>query len=317
MLRIIFLLLILIAGSVRSASAFWIWTPESGQWVNPKYSVKETPKDQLEFALTFYQAKEYDKATAELNKLIKHYPKAAETAEAQYYIGLIQEDQGQFYPAFKAYQVVVEKYPFSDRSAEIVKRQYDIGGKLMEGEDKRNKFVAAMTGGEYNVVDVFRTVIKNAPYGEFAAPSQYKIGLYLQGKKLYQEARDEFEKAVNDYPDSEWAKAAKYQIASSDARRSRGAQYDQAITKTAVDEFERFVERYPDAELSAKAQDEIDQLREKDAENNFLVAQFYEKQKKYRSAHVYYETIVRDFNDTSWAQKAADRIQYLTKKRLL
>ena len=211
---------------------------------------------------------------------------------------------------------MVEKYPFSDRSVEIIKRQYEIGGKFMEGEDKRNKFVAVMTGGEYNVVDVFRTVIKNAPYGELAAPSQYKIGLYLQGKRLYQEARDEFEKAVNDYPDSEWAKAAKYQIAASDAKRSKGAQYDQAITKTAVDEFKRFVERYPDAELSDKAHDEINQLREKDAENNFLVAQFYEKQKKYKSAHLYYETIARDFNDTSWAQKAIDRIQYLTKMRL-
>ena len=310
-MRIIIFILIFLLFVSQNSFAFWVWTPETNKWVNPKYAVKETPQEQLAYVKEIFDAKNYKKATEEANKLIKHYPKAREAAEAQYYIGLAQEEEGQLYEAFKSFQVVIEKYPYSDRAAEIVKRQFEIGHRMLEGEDKKNTFVNAVVGGDYNVVDVFRKVIKNAPYGQLAAPAQYKIGLYLQGKQLYQEARDEFEKVINDYPQSEWAKAAKYQIALSDAKRSTGPQYDQAITQSAVKEFKTFVEHYPDAELSDKAQQEIQNLKEKEAENNFVIAQFYEKQKNFNAAKIYYNTIVADFQNTSWVVKALEKIRSL------
>lgn len=316
MRRQIVLIFIIVAflASSRSAWAFWVWTPETNKWINPKYAVKETPREQFEYAKGFYDAQDYPKAIEEFRKLIRHYPKAREAAEAQYYTGLAQEAQEYFYAAFKSYQVVIEKYPFSDRGPEIIGRQYAIGTKLLEGQDQQNQFVNAVIGGDYNIVDVYRTVIKNSPYGEFAAPSQYKIGLYLLEKHLYQEARDELEKVVNDYPQSEWAQAAKYQIALSDAKRSAGPQYDQAVTKAAIEEFKKFTEHYPDAELSAKAREQVNGLREKEAENNFVIAQFYEKKRQYESARLYYETIVNDFSTTSWAPKALEKIRSLSQK---
>src|SRR5436190_21917421 len=101
-----FLLKILIAAIIFStpavsAHAFWMWTPESNKWVNPKYSVKDTPQDQLALAMELYNSKEYKKAINEFNKLINHYPKAREAAEAQYFIGRSLKDQDELYQAFK------------------------------------------------------------------------------------------------------------------------------------------------------------------------------------------------------------------------
>lgn len=297
----------------RNAEAFWMWTPETNRWVNPKYAAKDTPQEQLQYAKDFYQAGEMEKAVGEFYKLIKYYPRAREAAEAQFYIGEIYEKQERYFDAYKAYQVVVEKYPFSERAADIIKRQYDIGNLLLEGKEKRSKIVTVVVGGEYDVIEVFRTVIKNAPYGPYAAPSQYKIGLYLQEKQLYQEARDEFEKTLNDYPETEWAKAAEYQIAMADAKRSSNAQYDQKVTEAAIDQFKDFVEKYPDAELSDDARGKISELRDKEAENHFVVGAFYEKQKKYDAAKVYYNTIVTDYQNTQWASRALEKLQKLNK----
>jgi len=312
------LLTILIFLSVLSLSqpsfAFWVWTPETNKWENPKFSVKDTPSQQLELGLSLYAEKEYKEATREFKKLIKHYPRAHEAPEAQFYIAKILQDQNQIFEAFKEYQVVVDKYPFSERSADIVKIQYDIGETLLKGLGERNKIIDTLAGADYNVIDVFKTVIKNAPYGQLAAPSQYKIGLYLLEKKLYQEARDEFEKVMNDYPESEWAKAAKYQIAVTDSQRSVSAEYDQKITGAAVEEFEEFLDENPDAELSKEAKSQIMQLREKEAKNNFVVAQFYEKQKNYQAAKIYYQTIVDDYKDSTFSTKALQKIQELTQK---
>jgi outer membrane protein assembly factor BamD len=294
--------------------AFWVWTPETNKWTNPKYAVKDAPQEQLQVGMDLYNQKEYKSAIKEFEKLIKHCPLARQAPDAQYHIGLCFEDQGELFKAFKEYQVVVDKYPFSELSGTIVQKQYDIGLKMLEGEGNRNKFITAVSGGDYDMIEVFRAVIKNAPYGALAAPAQYKIGLYLQEKEMFQESRDEFEKVINDYPDSEWAKAAKYQIAVSDAKRSTDAQYDQKITQVAIEEFNEFVENYPGAELSGSAKDQIHGLMEKEAENNFVIAQFYEKKKDYKAAKIYYQTVVDDFKNSSWAPKALKKIREMSTK---
>jgi len=310
---ILLIISIIVLSCATPSFAFWVWTPETNKWVNPKYAVKDTPQEQLEFAKQYYVQKDHKKALQELEKLIKFYPKAKEAPIAQKYIGLCFEAQNKNYRAFQEYQKVIEKYPFSDLAPEVVELQYKLGEKMLQNPSK-SQFVTTLTGGEYDVIDVFRTVIKNAPYGPHAAVAQYKIGLYLSEKKMYQEARDEFEKVVNDYPQSEWVKPAKYQMALVDSARSSRAQYDQKVTQSAVEEFKEFVKNYPDAELSAKAKKEIAALNEKEAENNFLVAKFYAKHKKYQSARIYYNTIIEEFPSSTWAAAALEQLRILDKK---
>lgn len=297
------------------AFAFWVWTPETRQWINPKYAVKETPQKQLDYALELAKAEDYKQAEQEMYKLLKHYPKAREAAEAQFYIAEFQEKQGDYARAFKSYEMVIQKYPFTERSNDVVKRQYEMASGLLEGKkDKQQSFWSRMSSSGVNIEEIFSHVIKNAPYSEYAAPAQYKIGLFFKEQGLLQEARDAFEKTVNDYPDSEWAKAARFQIALADADRSAGAGYDQQITNTAIEGFNEFVKDYPDAELSQEAKDRVTQLREKEAENHFIIAQFYEKQKKFDAAVISYSTIVTDYKETVWAKKALEKIQQLEKK---
>lgn len=311
-IQIVFVVLFLFIST--NSFAFWVWTPETNKWSNPKYSVKGTPAEQLQEGLNFYKTQQYDEAIKEFKKLIKHYPKSRQAPEALYHIGLCLSEKGELFKAFQKYQKVIKKYPFSERSAEIIQKQYEIGLKLLEGSRGKRTVKDKILGNEYNVVDVFKAVIKNAPYGDLAASAQYKIGLYLLEKKLYQEARDEFEKVINDYPESEWIKAAKYQIAITDAQRSTKAQYDQKVTQSAVDEFEDFLEVYPDAELSKKAKGHIQKLRDKEAKNNYVIAQFYEKQKNYKAAKVYYKVVVDDYKQSKWSAKALKKILEMNQK---
>ncbi|MBI4972782.1 MAG: hypothetical protein HZC16_03075, partial [Candidatus Omnitrophica bacterium] len=47
------------------AYSYWVWTPKSGKWVNPKTAVKPTPKEQFNFAKELYDIKKYDDARRE------------------------------------------------------------------------------------------------------------------------------------------------------------------------------------------------------------------------------------------------------------
>ena len=102
--RVFLLVLALIFLTSQRAYAFWIWTPKSGKWVNPKSIVKPNPKEQFDFAKGFYDEKKYKEAEREFKKLLKSYPKSYEASESQYYLGRIQEDLDNPYEAYLAYQ---------------------------------------------------------------------------------------------------------------------------------------------------------------------------------------------------------------------
>ncbi len=307
--RIILLSVIFFGLSPSLCHAVWIWTPETGKFINPKWEVKSTPAAQLEFAQSFMDQGKYDKAMAEFKKLIKNYPRAKEAPEAEFFTGQCLESLDKPYDAFKAYQLVIDKYPFSERAAQIVGLEYKLGNYFLEGRDRRGKWSEVVLGSDERVIEIFRTVIKNAPYGKYAAISQYKIGLFLKEKGLYQEARDEFEKTMNDYPTSEWARAAKFQIAMADTSRASDAQHEQKVTDVAMQEFKEFVKTHPDSELTPQAKAQIALLRDKEAENNFVIAKFYEKQKTLKAARIYYKEIINQYADTPWALKAQARLQ--------
>jgi outer membrane protein assembly factor BamD len=303
------ILTVAFAFGATPAHAFWIWTPETGKWVNPKYAVKATPALQLEYADDFAKRHKYAEALREYNKLLKHYSKAREAAEAQFAVGRVWEEMKKYWRAVTEYQKVVDRYPFSDLGPKVVERQYAIADMFLEGKGKDREFAGSLLGADYKVTDVFQKVIKNDPYGPYAPVSQYKIGLFYLEKQSYQEARDAFEKTINDYPSSKWAESARYQVAVADAKRSVGAQYDQQTTNIAVQGFEDYVKENPDSQLSAKAKQEIYNLRLKEAENNFLVGEYYWKTKKYKAAKIYWETVIAQHGDTPWAAKAAERLK--------
>lgn len=313
MKRIILGLLIISFLSVQPAYSYWIWTPKSGKWVNPKNLPKDNPKEQFAYAKLFFDNKKYEDAKREFHKLLKAYPKSAEAAESQYYLGLSEEAQGRSYEAYLAYQMVIDKYPFSERIGEIIEREYKIGERFMAGE--KRKALGMDLPVDNPAIEIFAKVVENSTYGPLAAKAQYKLGLVLKGLLRYYEAEDEFNKVVTRYPDSEWASAAKFQIASCRASLSKGSSYDQGAAQEAKEKFEEFVKEHPDAVLSLDAQKNIDAIREKEAQASYDIARFYEKQKAWDSAKIYYNDIINNYTESPWAKEAAARLQMMEKEK--
>ncbi len=299
--------------SLSPAYAYWIWTPKTRKWINPKVQAKTTPKEQFDFAKSFYDTKKYEEAKREFKKLLKHYPKSFEAAESQYYLGLIEDTQGNLYEAYQAYQNVIDKYPFSERIPQVIEREYKIGEAFMSGQ--KRKAMGVPLPVENPSIEIFNRVVENSTYGPWAAAAQYKLGLVLKGLLRYYEAEDALNKVVSNYPDSEWAAAAKFQIAACRAAVSRGPDYDQGSAKEAEEKFEAFVKEHPDAALSVEAEKNIEQLKEKDAESNYSIARFYEKQKEFEAAKIYYNAVINNYPNSQWSVKALEGLEILEKKK--
>ncbi len=308
---IIFLAIFFTLTVFKPGYCYWLWTPKTGKFVNPKKEPKSTPKDQFEYAKSFLDEKDYELAKREFKKLLKNYPKSVEAADAQFYLGQAEEDQNNLFQAYLEYQKVIDKYPFSERIASIIEKEYKIAEAFMGGYKRRALGVDLPV--ENPAIEIFSKVVENSTYGPLAAKAQYKLGLVLKSLSRYYEAEDAFNKVVSSYPDSEWVSPAKFQIAACRANLSKSSDYDQVATKEAKEKFEDFLKEHPDAQLSEEAEKNIDQLKEKEAQSNFDVARFYEKQKDYKSAKIYYQSVIDNVPNSAWAQKAMERVQIIEK----
>ncbi len=313
MRRVILILAIISGLCISPAYPFWIWTPKTGKWVNPKNLPKDSPKAQFDFAKGFYNEKKYNDSLREFKKLLKAYPKSFEASEAQYYLGLIEEEQDNLYEAFQAYQGVIDKYPFSERIKEIVEKEYNIAEKFIAGY--KRKALGITLPVENPAIEILTKVVENSTYGALAPRAEYKLGLVLKGLQRYYEAEDAFNKVIANYPDSEWAEPSKFQVATCRAAVSRGPEYDQGAMQDAKKKFEEFLREHPDAVLSKDAEQNINALNEKEAAASYSIAVFYEKQKAYKAAKVYYDNIINNYPQSTQATKALERLQAMEKKK--
>jgi outer membrane protein assembly factor BamD len=298
---------------VSEGHCYWIWSPKTGKWINPKYETKPNPQEQLTFAKSIYDAKDYESALKEFKKLIRKYPKAFEASEAQFYIGLCLENTNKFYEAYLAYQKVLDKYPFTQRTDEIIQKEFNIAERFLSGE--KLKAMGIPLPVDNPAIEIYQKIIANSQYGKLAPAAQYKLGLVLKSLSRYQEAQEEFQKVVNNYPESEWVEPAKYQIALCLVSMSPKAGYDRKPAEEAKEKFEQFVKGHPQAQITNEAENQIDQIKEKEAETNFKIAQFYEKQKQFASAQLYYQDIIGNYPKSIWAAKAMERLQVMEKKK--
>lgn len=295
------------------AFGYWLWTPESGRWENPKYSAKDTPEDQIAYAKGFYEAKNYKSALVEFKKLIRHYPLSKEAPVAQYYIGRILESLDNPYEAFKAYQKVIDTYPYTELVNEIIEREYNIADAFFGG--KMIKIVGKwQMPAKDKAIEIFKTVADNAPYGKYADLAKFKAGMSYKDIQDYDSAILMFKDVIDRYPNSSVIDKARFQLAECSKLLAVKPAYDQTPTNVARKEFEDFLKKHPESDMAPDAKKVIDKLKSSEAENAYETGKFYEARRAPKSAVIYYEDIILNYSDTEWAKKAQERLDEINKK---
>lgn len=296
-----------------TASAYWLWTPESKKFVNPKHAVKDSPGEQFEWAMSFYDAKQYEKAVVEFDKLTKQYEYSEYAAKSQYYVGLCYENMNKPFIAFENYQKAIDNFPNIDNIDEIIARQFNIANLYASKESPKVLGTDIMTSLD-RAIDIYRKVVDNAPYGRLADEAQFRMAETMKAAERYDEAMMAFQKVVDDYPDSGFVERARYEIAHCGYKASLKPAYDVGPTDKAIKSFEEFMQGNSNDELVEEADRTVQRLKDRAAEKLLLTAEFYESQKRYQSAVVYYREIVEKFPTCSFVELSKAKIEALGRK---
>lgn len=151
----------------------------------------------------------------------------------------------------------------------------------------------------------FTRVKEEYPLHEMAILARIGIADSYFSQKKYAEAEGEYGEFIVFHPTNENVPYAQYQIGMCHYNQIGDIDRDQTYTIKARREFEKLVARYPESKFSLMAEKMIRDCKQKLAENEFYVGQFYFKQKKYQAALMRFETIEREYANVGLDYKVA------------
>ena len=216
------------------SQAYWVWSPDIGKWINPKNSAKDTPEEQFNWAMQFYGQKNWDRAIEEFEKLPEAFPNSRMAAEGVYYAGLCWEEKQDLAKAADAYQKLIDRYPYSDRIKDATHREFEIANQFASGEKMKLLGILVLSGQD-KAIELYKHVVKNAPYGSYGAEAQFQIGEVYKTMQEYEEAQKAYQQVIDEYPNSELVTKARYQIAYVGMEASKKSQYNEQYDERAIE----------------------------------------------------------------------------------
>ncbi len=299
-----------IASSVCHAAL--VWRPGEG-WVNEgsgQTLAASDAKAALQAARNLESQEVYKDALDAYRGITRRWPLSSVAGEAQFKVGLMLEKRAEFMSAYKAYQVVVTKHPGSQFFDLAIERQFSIGNLYLAGEPQKLWKIPLLPSMD-KTAEIFETVVKNAPYGPWAPQALFKIGLAREKQKKWSEAITSYNKLIDKYPGSDFADDAQYQIGYAWYQAASQPDYDQSAAQKSIEAFQDFMVRFPNSEKLAQAQDYMLELSGRRVQGSMNIARFYESQKNFKAALIYYNDVVQQNPGSDLASEAKERVEVL------
>jgi outer membrane protein assembly factor BamD len=284
-----------------------------GEWLRPR------ARDQLGVAQAAFDKKDYNLAEKAAARVVSVWPLSDYAPQAEYLLARCHEATEYDERAFNDYQKLLDKYPNSANYEEVLRRQFEICGRFLNGERFRLWGYLPLFPSMEKTVGLYEKLIKNGPYSEVAPQAQLNIGKayeketrflndnepYVNAAKAYQLAADRY----HDRPDV--AAEALFQQGLATEKQAKTAEYDQSTAGDAIDTFTDFITRYPDDPRVPQAQAIIGQLKTEQARGNYEIARYYDGKKQWRGARIYYNEVVSKNPDSPYKDVCLRRIAVL------
>ena len=245
--------------------------------------------------------------------LVRRHPKDALAPTALYRAAQLQEQTRHYTPAADSYLQLVESYPSSAHFDEAIEGQFRVGEIYLNG--KKLKILGIPLASALDrAVTIFANVVRTAPYGKYTARAQFDIGLAREKQGANDAAIQAYQAVVDKFPNEPIAVDAQYQIGYIWFTAAQLGTNDASAAGNAKTAFQDFLFHYPKSEKAAQARKNLDILEHKQTTNSYKVAKFYDKQKYYRAAVIYYNEVIRQQPGSAESNEAKKRIDQLRAK---
>jgi outer membrane protein assembly factor BamD len=245
--------------------------------------------------------------------LVRKHPKDTLAPGSLYRMAQLQEQQKQFLKAAQSYNVLAEKFPKSERFDESIEALFRIGEMYLAGKKVKILGIPFKASME-EAAQIFTSIVRNAPYGRYTARATFDLGRAREKQGASEAALAAYQSVVEKFPTDPLAVDAQYQIGYIWTNAMKSGTYDPAAAAKAKVGFQDFLYRYPNSEKAAQAKENMKTLETQQASTAFEIARYYDKQKSYRAAAIYYNDVIRQQPGSREGDRAKKRISELRAK---
>lgn len=284
--------------------SYWEWTPKTKRWINPKYAVKETPKEQFEYAENLRKEGKIELCIREHKKLLKYY-NTSEYAPISYYIlGEIFYEKKDFKKSFDYYQKVIERYPSSPIVLEALKKQI----KIAEEELEKPKSFLRFFSREEEKGWYMSKVINNYPYDIEIVDKFLKLAEFYSNVKNYEKAIEVLNEMIKNFPNTFLIEKAKFLKIKYKYLFFSGTLSDIDELEFLKEEIEDFLKEFPESNYRKEIESLIQKINEVQAKKYYEIALYYERSGNKNGAEFYYKKIIQKFPNTYYGKIANKKI---------
>lgn len=233
--------------------------------------------DELETARTFFEMGRYRNAAAVAGAVQKDEEVSIyDRAEAAFLAGEAQLAQGNHLKALKHYKYVLENAPWSEHSAAIEDRLFQIADAFFHDPKYGGTiWLGGLLNKRHRGVQALETAQAFFRRSDRADDALHLIAEHFVEIKAWEEAAFTYERLFEEYPDSEWIEHGLWQAGRSRMMLSRGPEYARDDLLRAQGIFQRSLDTFPKGMRARDVETDIAFVRERLAEYELLVADFY------------------------------------------
>lgn len=165
--------------------------------------------------------------------------------------------------------------------------------------------------GDYKeALEAFNQLKDWYPFSKHVTEAELKIGDSYYHLEQYEDAIGAYEEFAELHPGNEARPYVIYQTGRCYFDRIATIDRDQSVTRKALETFRQLRLQYPDSIYAERADDHIIQCLKNLAANEFYIARFYYKSKRYEAALKRFQAVVTKYPDVGLHRQA---MQYITK----
>jgi len=250
------------------------------------------------------------RAAKKYARVAKDFPLTSFAPDALFRAAQLYERTEDEEKAFEAYQQFIERYKHDNRFQEAVERQFAIANAAEKGDARKSFFGISTRFSTNDVVEMYESIISNAPSSALAAESQFAIGRIYEEDGRAENATAAFQKVVNNHPRSPLAPEAQFRIGEILLNVADRGGKDRTLARASREAFEDLQLSYPDHERAEEARNMVVGISNREASEAYEIARFYERTNKPQAAALYYRDVLR-MPDNEFTSKAQARLDAL------
>lgn len=273
-------------------------------------------QDEYDKALSAFQRKDWKEVVEHVKVVITEAPTSPFLSDLTYFAGVAYYHQGHLDKANHHFSLFLEKYAAPKYFEEAIIYKYQIAEQYEQGTGKHVMGMTVMprlVSGWEDAYQLYDEVINTLSRHEVAAKALFHKAGMLKKDGKYPESIETYQTLIRRFHKHPLAPESYLAISSIYLEQSKLYFTDQDFLEQARLNLKKFISDFPREERLVAAETMLKEMMDRYAKDLWDSATYFQKRKKFSAAHLYYQTIIKKYPESHYAESALVRVEDLEK----